>query len=201
MATDSIDSTIIFPTDNSSINSVGGSIKLTEGNDFILNTGAKVTINADAGADTIFNGNYYVDYEDGRKIKYSVVSANAGQQTSIWAGAGNDLVFNTGSNTTINARADNDTVINSGAYVLIDGEAGNDSISNNATANVTINTSSGNDTIKLGSSVKSFKAEGFSAGDVIELAAAASKLETISGGIKAGNVSISGITAISTVNN
>ena len=214
MATDSI-----FPAVNSTINSGSGSIKLTTGNDFILNTGAKVTINADAGADTIFNGDYYVDHEDGRKIKYSVVSANAGQQTSIWAGADNDLVFNTGTKVTINARAGNDTIINSGtevtiigegsndtisnygSTVTIDGGDGNDSIYNDAASDVTINTSSGNDTIKLGSAVQSFRVNGFGAGDVIELATAATTLETTSGGIKAGTVTISGITDIVTVSN
>ncbi len=97
--------------------------------------------------------------------------------------------------------ANADTITNSGSQVTIDGAAGNDSISNNAASNVTINTAQGDDTIKLGAAVQSFKAEGFSAGDVIELATSATKLETISGGIKAGNVSISGVSNIATVNN
>ncbi len=41
--------------------------------------------------------------------------------------------------------------------------------------------------------VKSFTIEEFAAGDVINLVTAVSKLETVSGGIKAGNVTIGGI--------
>ena len=94
-----------------------------------------------------------------------------------------------------------DSIVNEGTNISIDGGEGNDLITDNAASNVTINTASGNDTIKLGASVKAFTAQGFGTGDVIELASPANNLVTISGGIKAGNVSIGGVNSIATINN
>ncbi|MBR0060816.1 MAG: hypothetical protein IJP68_04980, partial [Selenomonadaceae bacterium] len=51
----------------------------------------------------------------------------------------------------------------------------------------------GNDTIFVGDGITSFKVEGFGAGDVIQLSATVDNLETIDGGIEAGNVTIAGL--------
>ena len=169
------------------------------GNDYLYNYsgGTKSTITGGDGADTVYNYAASVSIASGLGNDYIY---NSAASVTIDVGDGVDTVYNYNNYNSVNGGAGNDYIYNN-YYATIDGGAGNDTVINNAASNVTINTAQGNDSIKLGSSVKSFRAEGFGAGDVIELATSATKLETISGGIKAGNVSISGISSIATVKN
>ena len=190
--------TIYNPAAGSNVTIDGGA-----GNDYIRNSGSKSTISGGDGSDTIYV--YYTGTGDtvsvsGGAGNDSIVNSSA-YHITIEGGEGADTVSSNGCYISINGGEGADNISVSGSYITVDGGAGNDSIFNNATSNVTINTAQGNDTIRLSSSAKSFKAEGFGAGDVIQLYSAATKLETISGGIKAGNVSISGVEGIATVNN
>ena len=118
-----------------------------------------------------------------------------GQNTNskLIAGTANaDTINNPLSNVTIMAYAGDDVIINSGSDVSINGGADNDSIKLNG-ARATVNVSAGNDTISFDKSIKSFTVEDFGAGDVIILNSRASSLESISGGIIAGSVTISGV--------
>ena len=201
-------------------------IKAAAGDDYIVNSGSRGSIDGSGGKDTIINqesatniliqgaenDDTIVNYGSNLTIcgDYNTATdsiTNYGSYVLIkdivrggsYSGAA--IIINEGSNVTINSGKGNDTISNSGSNVTIDGGAGNDTIYNNAASNVTINTSEGNDIIKLGASVQSFRAEGFGAGDVIELATATTNLEKISGGIKAGNVSIIGVNNIVPLSN
>lgn len=69
-----------------------------------------------------------------------------------------------------------DSITNDGTGIIINGDKGDDLITNNAASDVTINTAQGNDTIKIGASVKSFSVDTFEAGDEIQFASAVSSL-------------------------
>ena len=193
-----------------------GTIEAGEGNDYISNSGDSITIDADAGNDTVWNEGSNVSINAGAgnddiHNEGSNVSINAGAGDDyIWnwdgsevlidAGAGNDDIENGGSQVSIEAGAGNDDIFNWGSEVSINAGAGNDEISNTGD-NVTITTGAGNDTISIGESVQSFTVTDFSADDVIQLYTWVNELEKVDGGIKAGNVTINGITDIATTKN
>ncbi len=140
------------------------SIDSGDGDDFIRNEAKEVTINAGAGADTIYNGgaggnktsidggadndsitNYRsqvtIDGADGNDT-----ISNSGAKVSINGGAGNNSICNYGKSTTIDAGDGDDTIDNDGTKVTITGGAGNDEIENSG-SNVTIDGAEDNDFI------------------------------------------------------
>lgn len=173
-----------------------------DGNDTIVNINAMDTVEIAASSySSVRSGNDIIV-----KVGDGSITLVDGMNRSVYIETvepphdlttdGDDSINNTIDGAIINALGGKDTITNSGENVSINGGAGNDLVNNNAAQNVTINTAEGNDTIKLGSAVKSFKVENFGSGDVISLATAVDSLETVSGGIKAGNVTISGITSV-----
>ncbi len=171
-----------------------------DGNDHIDSNGSNVTIDAGTGNDDIdnWNNNVTIDGGDGNDYIY-----NEGDSVTIDGGAGNDSISNGGNNVTIDAGAGNDSINNWNNNVTIDGGTGSNIIDLNSSirSGVLVKVGDGSDVIKLGASVSAFSVAGFGADDEIQLAAAADNLKTITGGIAAGNVSISGIYDIATVKN
>ena len=150
------------------------------GNDTIINSGNNVRIQSHGGHDSITNN---------------------GDNVSINGGSGDDNISNSGNNVSINGGGNNDYISNSGDNVSIMSGEGNDTINLTGGTGATVNVSLGDDLINVGSNVTSFTVEDFKAGDRISLQGGATSLETVSGGIKAGNVSITGITSIGSVGN
>ncbi len=103
-----------------------------------------------------------------------------------------DTIDNALDDATILAYAGDDIITNSGDNVSIDGGADNDSIELNG-AGATVNVGEGDDLIQLGVRSEELVVENFGAGDVIQLNATLDNLDTVSGGIIAGDVTISGL--------
>lgn len=174
-----------------------------DGNNIMLsadNFSTNVTVNSNANgyAFNLNTDNYSKKSFTGTANADSIY--NSGSSIIVNGANGDDYTFNNGSQVTINAGNGDDTIVNDGDNISINGGAGDDSIDFNSGDNVTINVASGNDTINLGN-VTSFVVQSFSSGDAIQLAALADSLGTVSGGITAGNVTISGITSLSTASN
>ncbi|MBR4151802.1 MAG: hypothetical protein IKT98_02460 [Selenomonadaceae bacterium] len=190
-SSDTIYNAIFFLDENNNSTPDNVTINSGAGDDSIVNWGANVSINAGAGVDYVDNCSSSVAIDGGDDNDVINNLAQADEDGNILA---------TPDNVTINGGAGDDTIYNKyGAKVSINGGAGDDEISLYSVDDVTINTAQGNDTIKLGEAVSSLTVEDFGTGDAIELAAAAT-LEAINGGIKAGNISIGGLSLASVGN-
>ena len=158
-------------------NKVSG-VKLSAlaGNDYVYSTGASVSIDGGAGADTLING------DDGTELANFV---------TIIGGDGNDRISNWDNNVTIYGGAGNDTIFNAednSTGVVIFGDAGNDSIRTWGDR-VTITGGAGNDAIRnyVSSSQNLYK---YSSGDGVD---------TIEGMTTGDTLSLSGSSNFSTV--
>ena len=105
----------------------------TGGDDSIRNwSGENVTIDGDAGNDSIDNGgsNVLINGGDGNDLIYNTGRGDYGRSdyATIYGGADNDSIRNYYSRVKIDGGAGNDSIYNSGASVSIDGGAGDDSI-------------------------------------------------------------------------
>ena len=167
------------------------SINVGDGANYIENYGANTSINAGVGDDVIFNSAQY-DEET-----YEVITSP--DNVLIESGAGADSIAAEGSNVTISGGAGADYIAADGVAASIDGGAGNDILEIYGD-NATINVADGDDLISLNANVKTLTVQGFDVGDSISLAPAAA-LEKVDGGIKAGDVTITGISSIATVAN
>ena len=112
--------------------------KGTSGRDALFNSGSNVLINAGAGNDYIYNGQWEDD--DWNDDDYP------GSNVTIDGGKGDDTIENYGNNSSINAGKGNDYIDNWGYKVSILGGDGNDSI-DNWSYKVSISGGKGNDTI------------------------------------------------------
>lgn len=120
---------------------------------------------------------------------------NSGATVTINALAGDDTIDNSGNNVTINAGADDDSIDNTGSDISISGGTGNNYINVNEGTGVTVNVASGYDTIYIGNDVSSITVKDFGANDEIQLYNTVTDFSTISGGVKADDVTIAGLTA------
>ena len=197
--------TIINQSDNVSIN--GGN-----DDDYINNTGASVTIYGSDGNDSIYSSgsnvsirayshNDFVQINSG--ASNVTVSGNTGNDTLDNAGTnvilnggfGDDSIRNQGDSVTINASDDNDYIGNWGDTVSINGGKGNNFIFLANGSAVTINVNNGDDTISVSDrKIDSFTVQNFSSGDEIQFENAISNLASVSNGITANDVTISGLT-------
>ena len=124
---------------------------------------------------------------------------NDNSNLTIQALGGDDTVENTGNNVTISGGVGNDSISNTGSEVSINGGAGNNEIDFNGGAGFTVNTGEGNDSIYVSDSIASFKVENFNANDAIQFPTDIKKISSISGGIAADNVTITGLDASDTI--
>ncbi|MBR4153445.1 MAG: hypothetical protein IKT98_10875 [Selenomonadaceae bacterium] len=183
--------------------------------DYIVNTGTSVTVNALDGDDTIDNSGEKVSISGGAG---SDSIDNSGTKVTIDAGSNNDYIFTrpSGSNVLVKGGSGNDTLENYAEGATLDGGDGADFIESDADKvsinggggddsiriygnNITVNTSSGNDIIGVDNNIESFTAQGFGLGDTIQLSYAIDTITTVSGGIKASDVTIFGVSKLSTI--
>ena len=203
--------TINGGTGNDYILNHGLNVKINAGDgaDSISNAGSAVIIDAGSGENVIVNGGDSVTINGGASADYV---ENYGSNVSIVGGAGDDFLYNfaqfdketeelvtSPDNVTVNGGEGNDTIANDGANVSINGGSGDDLIINYGDS-ATINVADGDDLISLGANVTALEVEGFGVGDSIELAEIA-PLEKIDGGIKAGGLTIAGISSVAMVDN
>ena len=163
----------------------------------IQSSGSQITISSAGGNDTI--------YTDGESVKADGGAGNDSitnysYLSTVDGGDGDDLIANYGDEVTLIGGSGNDTIQSSGSNVMIRGGSDDDLIEL-VRGNASVDVASGNDTITLTSAIRNVTVEGFAQGDLIRLARRVNALRTISGGIAAGNVSISGISSIASVNN
>ena len=118
-------------------------------------------------------------------------------KVTVMGGSGADFIDNSGISTAIYGGDDDDTITNSGNSAIINGGAGNDSVNISDGIKVTVDVSEGDDTISIGGTVENIEINGFSTGDAIQLASSVDSLETVEGGIKAGDLTIEGISNLS----
>lgn len=168
----------------------GVTIQALGGNDTVDNSGDNVSIDAGKGDDSINN--------TGSNVK---IYGGDGNDTMLVNGAtvtvsnGDDTISNTGSNVTILGGVGEDSIENTGSFVSINGGADNDYININGGSGVTVNVADGNDTIYFNSDISSLTVQNFGASDVIQFSYTIESLSAISGGIKADDVTIAGLTA------
>ena len=104
--------TITFTSDNNNISVLRDSIGVlgNTGNNFVYNNSSKVTINTDAGNDTVVNNN----------LSECEVIINTGD--------GNDSVSNYGDSVTINGGSGNDSILGNAGNDKLFGGVGNDTL-------------------------------------------------------------------------
>ena len=125
----------------------------------IFNTASNTLLSGTSSADSIYNGGWWDSlwHDSGSKVTIDAGAGddkifNGGSNSSISAGAGNDTISNDGDNVTIDAGGGDDSIDNYGDNVTIDAGDGNDKVDNDYDSNVTINGGVGNDTIRNGGS-------------------------------------------------
>ncbi len=132
------------------------------------------------------------------ELEESFVTENFLNETLITGTENDDSITNYGDAVTIDADEGDDLILNYGAKVSICAGLGKNSI-NNFGASATVNVGAGDDTIFLGEGVKNFSVKNFNSGDEIHFASAVENLETIDGGILAGEVTIGGLSLFTTI--
>ena len=182
--------------DNDSIFNNGSNVTIygSDGNDSIYSTGSKISINGSTGNDYVSISNDSSNITVLGNVDNDTLD-NAGTNVILNGGSGSDSIRNQGDNVTINAGDDNDYVSNWGDTVSINGGKGNDFIFLANGSAVTINVNNGDDTISVSDrKIDSFTVQNFSSGDEIQFENAISNLASVSNGITANDVTISGLT-------
>ena len=150
----------------------------------------KISINALSGSDTIDNSATSATIEAGLGDDYI---SNSGTNILINGGSGADNIENNSNYATISGDADDDIISNEGSAVSINGGGGSNFINLLGGSAVTVNVSAGDDTISISSGIESVAVEDFGIGDLIQLGFSTESLGAVDGGIKAGDLTISGI--------
>lgn len=155
--------------DDTIANTVSGArIMAQGGNDSVMNTGNRVTIEGGAGEDTLSNEGTNGNLNGGNGD--DAITNNA-QKVTIQGGAGYDTIKNVGSGVSINGGDGNDFIENDGGEVTLSGGKGADSITSTGDtvlilggesrdtifsggSNVTINANDGEDFIFISEASK-----------------------------------------------
>ncbi len=177
------------------INNSGDNISIDAGtdNDYVISTGSSVTIVGNNGADSIYSNGSNVAINSGSGNDYA--SIGTASKVSIIGGDGKDTIESYASTATLHGGIGNDSIFNSGSNVLINGMKGDDIIGLAGGTGVTINTYDNADTISVvKSAVKSFTVQEFSTNDEIKFDQMIDNLGSVKNGVKADNVTISGLT-------
>ena len=125
------DDTLTNYFDNVSINALGGkdslrnflgnkvTIEAGAGNDYIFNSeyGSESFISGGAGNDTLYNSAYSATL-DGGEGKDTIYNGEEAMFVEITGGAGNNHIYNLGMGSIVEAGKGNDTISNSGAYSI-----------------------------------------------------------------------------------
>ena len=121
------------------------SIRGTNANDTIINTGDKVSIAALKGNDSINNNASYVTIDGGEGADNI---SNTGRNVTILGGTGNNTIYNNAARILVRGSEDNDSIFNHGEGNTILGEDGNDTIENYTNSNrVSIAAGAGDDSV------------------------------------------------------
>ena len=179
---------------NDTINNTGSFVSIDGGtnHDYVISTGSSVTIIGNNGADSIYSNGSNVAINSGSGNDYA--SIGTASKVSIIGGDGKDTIESYASTATLHGGIGNDSIANLGSNVIINGMKGKDIIELAGGTGVTINTDDGNDTISVGSAVKSFTVQEFSKGDEIKFYSTIDGLAFVENGVKADNVTITGLT-------